>query len=120
MAKFAHNATTHSSTQKSLFSLILRYEPRDYPKIGQTFIPTLKERLALLEQAQDEALATHTKAQQLMKEHMTTKFIPWNVGNKVWLEGKNLHLHYPTQKLAPKREGPFEISQVISPTAYCL
>ena len=38
----------------------------------------------------------------------------------MWLEGKNLRLHYPMKKLAPKREGPFEISQVISPLAYRL
>ena len=43
MAEFAHNSATHSSTQKSLFSLILGYEPRDYPKIGQTFLPSLEE-----------------------------------------------------------------------------
>ena len=120
MVEFAHNAATHSSTQKSPFSLILGYEPRDYPKIRQTFLPTLKERLTLLEQARDKALAAHMKAQQLMKEHVTSKLVPWKVGNKVWLEGKNLRLHYPTQKLAPKQEGPSKISQVISPTAYHL
>ena len=43
MAEFAHNSATHLSTQKSLFSLILGYEPQDYPKIGQTFLPSLKE-----------------------------------------------------------------------------
>ena len=55
-----------------------------------------------------------------MKERITSKFTPWKVGDKVWLEGKNLHLHYPTRKLAPQQEGPFKISQVISPLAYCL
>ena len=54
--------------QKSPFSLILGYEPRDYPTIGQMFLPSLEDRLTLLEQAQDEALAAHEKAQQLMKE----------------------------------------------------
>ena len=102
MAEFAHNSTTHSSTQKSPFSLILRYELRDYPKIGQMFLPSLKDRLTLLEQAHDEALAAHEKAQLSMKERITTKFTPWKVGNKVWLEGKNLRLHYPMKKLAPK------------------
>ena len=43
MAEFTHNSATHSSTQKSPFSLILGYEPRDYPKIGQTFLPSLEE-----------------------------------------------------------------------------
>ena len=51
MAKFAHNSATHLSTQKSPFSLILGYEPRDYPKIGQMFLPFLDNRLTLLGQA---------------------------------------------------------------------
>ena len=102
MAEFAHNSATHSSMQKSLFSLILGYELRDYPKIGQTFLSSLEDRLTLLEQARDKALAAHEKAQQSMKEQITTKFIPWKVGDKVWLEGKNLCLHYLTKKLAPK------------------
>ena len=38
----------------------------------------------------------------------------------MWLEATNLHLNYPSRKLAPKRQGPFEISQVLSPLTYCL
>ena len=101
MVEFAHNSATHLSTQKSLFSLILGYKPRDYPKIGQTFLSSLKERLSLLEQTCDEVLAAHERTQQLMKERITSKFTPWKVGDKVWLEGRNLRLHYPTKKLAP-------------------
>ena len=43
MAEFAHNSTTHLSMQKSPFSLILGYKPRDYPKIGQMFLPALED-----------------------------------------------------------------------------
>ena len=76
MVEFVHNSATHSTTQKSPFSFNLRYEPRNYPKIGQMFLPSLEDRLTLLEQAQDKALAVHEKAQQLMKEQITMKFIP--------------------------------------------
>ena len=96
MAEFTHNSTTHLTTPKSPFSLILGYEPKAYLQLGQTFLPTLEDRLSLLTRARDEALAAHEKAKQLMKEWITSKFVPWKVGNKVWLEGKNLRLHYLT------------------------
>ena len=55
-----------------------------------------------------------------MKEQNTWNFSPWKVGDKVWLEATNLHLNYPSRKLTPKRQGPFEISQVLSPLTYRL
>ena len=55
-----------------------------------------------------------------MRSRITSKFRPWKVGDKVWLDNKNLRLHYPSRKLSPKREGPFEISQVLSPVSYRL
>ena len=48
------------------------------------------------------------------------RFIPWKVGDKVWLEATHLHLHYPSRKLASKCMGPFEISCVLSPLIYQL
>ena len=47
-------------------------------------------------------------------------FIPWKTGDKVWLEATHLRLHYPSRKLAPKRHGPFKITQVLSPLTYKL
>ena len=38
----------------------------------------------------------------------------------MWLEAMNLRLNYPSRKLAPKRQGPFEIAQVLSPLTYHL
>ena len=38
----------------------------------------------------------------------------------MWLKATNLHLNYPSRKLAPKQQGPFEISQVLSPLTYHL
>ena len=119
-AEFSHNSSTHSTTNKSPFSLILGYEPRSYPLIRKTFIPALETRLRELEDSRKEVLAAHEKAQRTMKERISSKFHLWKSGDKVWLEGRNLKLRYPSKKLAPRREGPFEIIQVISPVAYKL
>ena len=42
------------------------------------------------------------------------------VGDKVWLDTRNLATHRPTKKLANKNEGPFEITKVVSSHAYRL
>jgi hypothetical protein len=55
-----------------------------------------------------------------MMEQITQKFIPFKRGDEVWLNSKNLKLPYPTRKLAPKREGPFPIIEVISSLSYRL
>ena len=54
-----------------------------------------------------------------MKEQITSKYTPWKVGDRVWLETTNLHMNGP-KKLQMKRTGPFEIKEVISQTAFCL
>ena len=120
MAEFSHNSAIYSTTNKSPFFLILRYELRSYPQIGKIFIPTLETHLEELEDSRKEALAAHEKAQRTMKEWIFSKFHLWKSGDKVWLEGRNLKLCYPSKKLTPRTEGPFEIDQVISPVAYKL
>ena len=42
MVEFAHNSAIHSVTQKTLFSLMMGYEPRAYPPLGKTFLPNLE------------------------------------------------------------------------------
>ena len=120
MVEFSHNATTHSVTNATPFSLMMGYEPCAYPKIGQTFLPKLEKCLHFLSEARKETIAAHEKAALLMKEHINSHITPWKVGDKVWLDNKNLKLHYQSKKLAPKREGPFEIEQVLSPSTYKL
>ena len=55
-----------------------------------------------------------------MASRTTRHFIPWKTRDKVWLEATHLRLHYPSRKLGPKRHGPFEITQVLSPLTYKL
>ena len=61
-AKFQHNSAPHHSTKTSPFNLMLGYEPRAYPPLGKTFLPTLENRLLSLLEARKEALAAHETA----------------------------------------------------------
>ena len=118
--EFHHNSAPHSSTKTSPFSLLYGYEPRSYPTLGKTFLPTLEEWLSKLDEAWKEALVAHDSTWKLMTSRTTRRFHPWKVGDKVWLEATHLRLHYPSRKLAPKRHGPFKIIQVLSPLTYKL
>ena len=40
------------------------------------------------------------------------------IGEKVWLDGRNIKLHTNSSKLDPKRLGPFEVIKKISSHAY--
>ena len=47
-----------------------------------------------------------------------THFEPYQLGDKVWLEGCNLTTTHPMVKLAPRHYGPFPITHVVSHTSY--
>ena len=98
---------------------MMGYEPCAYPPLSKTFLPNLENWLSDLSAAQDDTNATHQIAQQKMKEWITSKFSPWKVGEKVWLEMTNLHMGGP-KKLQMKQMGPFEVKEVISQTAFWL
>ena len=74
----------------------------------------------LLQEARKEAEAAHELARQHMMERTTLGFTPFKKGVKVWLEAKYLKLCHESKKLAPKREGPFLIEEVLNPLNYRL
>ena len=91
MAEFIHNHRPHSTTGKSPFYLMLGYEPQAIPSIIETaHLPALEEHLRNLDTSRKEALAAHKLAQQLMKNWIKSKFTPFEVNDKVWLEARNL------------------------------
>ena len=87
MVEFVHNHRPHSSTGKSPFYLMMGYEPQALPEIIETAqLPAVEERLNSLKEARNEALAAHKISQELMKDRIKSKFTPFEVGDRVWLE----------------------------------
>lgn len=123
-AEFAHNSKEHSATKKSPFELLMGYQPRFQPRIiPNPLIPTAKQHLLQIEQSHEEAKASLT----LAAEEMRKQEDKWGLekpkltkGDKVWLDGKNLKLRYPKMKLAPKKQGPFVITEEIGTVNYRL
>ena len=52
-----------------------------------------------------------------MAKKITSSFKPFTLNQKVWLEAKNLKLALPS-KIRPKRLGPYQIIEVLSPLTY--
>ena len=67
-----------------------------------------------------EALAAHDLTRQTMKSQTWRNFQPFKKGAMVWLEGRNLKHSLPNPKFAAKQEGPFTITEVLSPVTYKL
>jgi hypothetical protein len=84
-----------------------------------TKYPSVKERVGGLINIHEEALAAHEFARQRMLQWITSNFEPFKLGQKVWLEPRNLKTIY-NKKIAPKREGPFKITKILTPLTYSL
>jgi hypothetical protein len=65
----------------------------------------------------EEALAAHELARTRIANWKRSKFVPFEKNQKVWLDTRNLKMNHH-KKIAPKREGPFEIDEVLGPVTY--
>ena len=54
-----------------------------------------------------------------MYARIKSDFKPFTLGQKVWLEARNLKTMY-NKKIKPKQEGPFPIAEVLGPITYRL
>jgi hypothetical protein len=119
IAEFAHNAWRNETTRQTPFSILMGYEPKADISNVPTSIPMLELRREVWKRAREDAhkfiLQAQARWAQSKKEGRTFK-----EGDRVWLEGRNLHLDQPSAKLAPKRHGPFIIKRVLSPITYQL
>ena len=119
--EFAHNHRTHSVTKKSPFELLYGYQPDIGTNVRtQAKHPNTEERLRNLKECRENALASHTIAAELMQRRAPQLSVPFKKGDRVLLEATHLKLPYPYRKFAPRRQGPFTITEVIGPMTYKL
>ena len=81
--------------------------------------PSVAEKIKDLITSRDEALAAHKLARNHMAERIKSTFTPFKKGQMVWLDTRHIKTNYH-KKMAPKREGPFEIEEVLGPVTYQL
>ena len=80
----------------------------------------METHLKSLNAVRDEALTTHELTSQVMSSRNHQGFKPFEKGDKMWLEAKNLKYSIANPKFTPKREGPFTITKVLSLITYQL
>src|SRR5271168_159710 len=102
------------------FELIQGETPIAIPiSFEHTKFPAIEEKMKQLIRNREEALAAHELARLRIAARKTNTFTPFVKGQKVWLDTRNLKTSYH-KKIAPKREGPFEIDKVLGPVTYRL
>ena len=118
--EFTHNNQRDADRQKTPFELMFGDSPLAIPhSFENTRFPAVEAKMKQLQKNQKEALAAHELARTRMIEQKRSHFIPFQKGEKVWLDSRNLKTLYH-KKMAPKREGPFEITDVLGPLTYQL
>src|SRR6202167_1221843 len=119
LAQYAHNSWPSSTTKKTPFDLLMGHTPRIHQITRTSNVPSVEERLQHIKEARQQAQESIKRAQELITK-TPTRFVPYCVGDRVWLEAKNLSTTHPSAKLAPRRYGPFLVTATISKTSFRL
>jgi len=95
LMEFSHNQRVRLVAKQSPFYLMMGYEPKDIPLVFEnTNTPAAEQRLKTLKEARNKASTAHELARQRMAERSTRGFTPFEKGQKVWLDGRNLKIGY--------------------------
>ena len=118
LLEFMHNNRQQVDRQRTPFELMFGDSPQAIPhSFTNTWFPAAEDKMKRLIKDREEALAMHELARTRMIDRRKGNFTLFHKGDKVWLDSRNLQMLYH-KKMAPKREGPFEITEVIGPVTY--
>jgi len=125
IAEFAYNNTSHASTKQSPFFANLGYHPKfsvTIPRVSKDNMP-LVDRIKALQELHSDMKFNIQSALEAHAQHFDTKAMnqpDFQVGDKVWLDSRNLQTDRPARKLDYKRVGPFRILEKIGTRSFRL
>lgn len=117
--EYVHNSKTHAEREHSPFELIMGYTPPAFlsDEIPSN-IPSIQEKTKFLEHVRQAASEAHEQVRLKMAARQSRPWTPFKVGDKVWLDNRNIPVPYTSRKLNQRREGPFTILKRLSNTTY--
>jgi hypothetical protein len=122
-AEFVINSRLNSATGHTPFELLYGYTPDFTIPVGRpSGIPVLDKRLQNLQVVRKDAEAALRLSKKRMQTDVEQRMKPYkfNVGDKVWLQAKQIKVHQQSAKLGPKQLGPFKVTEVRSDVDYKL
>jgi hypothetical protein len=119
LAQYTHNSWPNATTKKAPFELIMGHIPRVHQTTCTSISPSVETRLQNVTEVRQQVAEAIRRSQELTT-HIPTCFTPYCIGDKVWLDAKNLNTSHPSAKLGPKRYGPFLVTAAVSRTSFRL
>lgn len=124
LAEFAYNNRVHSSTRLTPFEM----DTGRHPRMG--IEPRRKSKVEAANEFRDrmtQVMEETRSALKLAAEDMARYYDAhhqeadvFQVGDKVWLDGRNIKTQRPTKKLDDRWFGPFKVTKVLSRAGYKL
>jgi len=116
------NSRLNSATGYTPFEVLYGFTPDFTIPAGRpTGIPILDKHLQKLRSLRTDAEAALHLSKLHMQDKQQIDIKPkFKVGDKVWLQAKQLCIHQKSTKLGPKQLGPYQVKKVVSHVDYQL
>ena len=124
MAEFSYNNRIQASTRQTPFMLNSGRNPRlGTEPIRDSTMEAVDSFVKRLQASRKEAeAALHQAAEDMARyyDQNRQEAETYKVGDKVWLDGKDIQTDRPSKKLEDRRYGPYSIVKVVGPNSYQL